>query len=67
MKVLHETGREVLVGDWITLPDRKGRKHRYEITEFDTLMVHVIEHHNDMKLYTSLPYYKLKLRTPYVE
>jgi len=67
MKVLHETGREVLVGDWLAIKDYKGRVHRYEVIEFDVLMVHVIEHHNDMKLFTALPYHKLKLRSPYVE
>jgi hypothetical protein len=67
MKVLHQTGREVVVGDWIAIKDYKGRVHRYEVIEFEPLMVRVIEHHNDMKLYTSLPYYQLKLRTPYVD
>jgi hypothetical protein len=67
MKILHTTGREVHVGDWLSIKDYKGRTHRYEVIEFEPLMVRVIEHHNDMKLYTSLPYYQLKLRTPYVE
>ena len=66
MKVLHETGREVKVGDWLAIKDYKGRVHRYEIDRFEPLMVIVYEHHNDMKLSTALPYHKLKLRTPYV-
>lgn len=67
MKVLHQTGREVLVGDWLAIKDYKGRVHRYEIIEFEALMVRVVEHHNDMKLHWSIPYSKLKLRSPYVE
>ena len=67
MKVLHQTGKEVVVGDWISLPDRKGVIHRYEVIEFEPLMVRVIEHHNDMKFYASIPYANLKLRSPYVE
>jgi hypothetical protein len=66
MKVLHETGREVLVGDWLAIKDYKGRVHRYEVIEFEALMVRVVEHHNDMKLHFALPYHKLKLRSPYV-
>ena len=67
MKVLHQTGREVKVGDCLAIKYRKGFWHRYEVTEFEPLMVRVIEHHNDMKFSTALPYYQLKLRTPYVE
>jgi len=67
MKVLHKTGREVRVGDWLAVKDFKGRTHRYEILEFEVLMVRVIEHHNDMKLHFSIPYSRLNLRTPYVE
>ena len=67
MKVLRKTGREVKVGDWLSIKDRKGFWHRYEVTEFEPLMVRVIEHHNDMKFSTALPYYQLKLRSPYVE
>ena len=67
MKVLHKTGREVKVGDWLAVKDYKGRTHRYEVTEFEPLMVRVIEHHNDMKLHTAIPYHQLKLRSPYVE
>lgn len=67
MKVLHKTGREVLVGDWLTVKDYKGRTHRYEVLEFEPLMVRVAEHHNDMKLYWSVPYNRLNLRTPYAD
>jgi hypothetical protein len=65
MKVLHKTGREVVVGDWLTVKDYKGRTHRYEVVEFEVLMVRVIEHHNDSRYLLSLPYFKLNLRTPY--
>jgi len=67
MKVLHQTGREVKVGDWLAIKDYKGNIHRYEVEEFEPLMVRVIEHHNDMKLRMAIPYIKLKLRSPYVE
>jgi hypothetical protein len=67
MKVLHKTGREVSVGDWLSIKDHKGRTHRYEVVEFEPLMVRVIEHHNDMRLLWAIPYSKLNLRTPYVE
>lgn len=67
MKVLHKTGREVTVGDWLTVKDYKGKTHRYEVLEFEPLMVRVAEHHNDMKLYWSVPYNRLNLRTPYAE
>lgn len=67
MKVLHKTGREVTVGDWLAVKDFKGRVHRYEVIEFEPLMVRVFEHHNDSKYLLSLPYTRLNLRTPYVE
>ena len=67
MKVLHQTGREVNIGDWLAIKDYKGRTHRYEILEFEPLMVRVFEHHNDMKYMLALPYHRLKLRTPYVD
>ena len=67
MKVLHKTGREVKVGDWLAVKDYKGRTHRYEVTEFEPLMVRVIEHKEDQRYHFSIPYTKLNLRTPYVE
>lgn len=67
MKIIHKTGREVHVGDWLTVKDYKGKTHRYEVLEFEPLMVRVAEHHNDMKLYWSVPYNRLNLRTPYAE
>ena len=66
MKVLHKTGREVKVGDWLAVKDYKGRVHRYEILEFEVLMVRVIEHVGDSRYYFSIPYHRLNLRTPYV-
>ena len=67
MKVLHKTGREVVVGDFLVTKDYKGRTHRYEVIEFEPLMVRVVEHHNDMRLLFAIPYTRLNLRTPYVE
>lgn len=67
MKVLHKTGREVNVGDWLALKDRKGFWHRYEVWEFEPLMVRVKEVKGDQVLWWSIPYKNLQLRTPYVE
>lgn len=66
MQVLHKTGREVKVGDWVSIKDYKGKTHRYEIKEFEPLMVRVVEHDKDQRYYFSIPYTKLNLRTPYV-
>lgn len=71
MKVLHKTGREVKVGDWLAIKDYKGRTHRYEVTEFEVLMVRVIEHAvvagREQRYLWAIPYHKLGLRSPYVE
>jgi hypothetical protein len=67
MKVLHKTGREINVGDWLAIKDYKGKTHRYEVIEFEPLMVRVVEHHNDMRFLWAIPYHKLNLRTPYVD
>ena len=67
MQVLHKTGREVKVGDWITIKDFKGRTHRFEVMEFEPLMVRVREHKGDSRYWLSLPYHSLHLRTPYVD
>lgn len=71
MKVLHKTGREVVVGDWLTVKDFKGRVHRYEVLEFEVLMVRVVEHAvkegKEQRYLWAIPYHKLGLRSPYVE
>lgn len=71
MKVLHKTGREVRVGDWLSIKDFKGKTHRYEITEFEVLMVRVKERKVidgvEQCFLWAIPYHKLNLRSPYVE
>lgn len=67
MKVLHKTGREIKIGDWLAIKDYKGKTHRYEVLEFEPLMVRVIEHKNEQRYHYAIPYNKLNLRTPYVE
>lgn len=71
MKVLHKTGREVVVGDWLAVKDYKGKVHRYEVLEFEVLMVRVAEHAvvagKEQRYLWAIPYTKLGLRSPYVD
>ena len=71
MKIIHKTGREVRVGDWLTVKDYKGRTHRYEVLEFEPLMVRVAENvvveGREQRHLWAVPYNRLNLRSPYVE
>lgn len=66
MLILNKEGKEIKVGDWLSVKDYKGRIHRYEVVEFSIPYVHVFEHHNDSKYFMALPYHSLKLKPPYI-